>query len=273
MPKYISILLLIYGYTCCHPAESKAQAYSGDIGKNNWKTNELKGRVKTLEISTQYLFAGKSEISKQVLTFDPAGNVVELTSNEKDVPRQTFSYNTKGHMIALSYIRKDTLVEGKCKIRYDRHGNIVERISLTDTPQVTRYNNIYDHNGHLRQVDFMPPFDTSSLEKMISMTLQFDPQGRLSEETICLAGAVFTTTTYYWDNHNRETAHVKLSFHDTTRVENEYDAHGNKITERQGVYSVIINKYVYDAHGNWIRKETYLNDKPNSVIERKLTYF
>ena len=152
----------------------------------------------------------------------------------------------------------------KCKERDQFAGKTPSIYELFGLPErlLTPGEYTFDPNGWL--IEYSVDIQRS---EQTEATILYDTCGRIVEmraDTGTLLDGVGLIPTqrctyvgYKYDDHN-----------------NIVEIHCNGLDERRDTVSNTLSyRYTYDAHGNWIRRETYYKGKKLGVDKREITYY
>ncbi|MBO9202799.1 MULTISPECIES: hypothetical protein [Niastella] len=278
--------------------------------QKNWKTNNLKGKVKAITAFNYKQFVPDSAltyyVTKEDFTFSPAGNVTEQTTyllQQVFQSKYVYKYDTAGNYTELTaydeegnFRFKDTYefdamgqliadeehnARGKTRMEYayNSHG---DRILLKDvSPPVSlrelRYT--YDSIGRTVQQEYS---DTYKNDKTEGSKVVFEYKGDTIQEMHYEEGTFdYKEQTVYYKEE--KILWRKLTGGNITKDFEEaykYDSSDN-VVEYVKRNDLEINtresyryEYVFDRQGNWIKRTTYKVDgSPKASIERKIEYY
>jgi hypothetical protein len=252
-------------------------------------------------------------ITKVYYFFDATGNLareVKFLEEEQFHTDYTFTYDEANNYTTLTAHDEQGNFSFKEIYAFDPQGRLIERSEYKQSLKM-RYRYKYDDlpNGYIeRKIREVPPddndyiyiyiFDPAKHTKTVTTQTNgasnppkrkevtcFDTRGntieRVTYEPIDHEDYRYTAT---YDSANRITHDVSTF---STRSMEEYnterkfiyDIHDNitqLIEKKAGVFSKKSFKacYVYDTHGNWIKKELFRMDgTPKTSIERIIEYY
>ncbi len=178
-------------------------------------------------------------------TFDAKEN---MTHSEKSA----FEYDDDGNKTEKIHLQADGRRNGKATYKYDSTGNLLEMDSyLEDGVCDEKKTWKYDDEGNVSEMIEHKIIWVSDFRSIYKV----DSSGKIVEETLYTKGTKFLSKYIY-----------------------SYDSNGNcieyDICKENGKASVKWTySYAYDTNLNWIQKTKCRNDKPISILERKIEYY
>lgn len=164
-----------------------------------------------------------------------------------------YSYNNVNQIISetLFHISKKTIIH-KDSFEYDKKGNLITETSYNSKKMqaVSRYK----YDGLSRKIEYNY-YGINGLLKWIRK-YNYDDNNRLLENI---------SIDSYSKEMKRKTGYKYDDFGNVNE-KSEYDADGS-LKERT------VYEYEYDKNNNWIKKITYNNEVPESILEREFIYF
>ncbi|WP_297332986.1 hypothetical protein [Flavobacterium sp.] len=219
-----------------------------------------------------------SQIDRKVMRYEK-GLLAEKTSyNQVDNPidRVTYEYDKKGNLLVenlylgTEYIQiknayqYDNKNRKKAEKRYDKDGNVLyttryeydgDKLSLkevTNKDGEVEYSekSVYDKKGNLLTKTSYDNFDKSETEELYT----YDDKGNKLTFAVIKNGEPALKMSYNYDE--------KGSLSETIIT----DGAGNPIDSRKYVFK-------YDEKGNWTEKIIFINEKPQFIEKREITYY
>jgi hypothetical protein len=267
--RFITCMLLVY--SLCNAQTTK---------KNEWRKEELKGRVKMLK-QTLYMYFAPGETGEG---FNPNDHSVDSFSKDgmkkwsyylKDGAKSSYTvykYDPKGLLTEFVQIsEKDT---SRTVYKYDAMGNELLQVSYTGKKETSKSTNKYDAKGYLIE---------SKLYGTLGMKWEYknDEKGYAVEvKTYDDKGAYNGKSTYINDAAGKQvegTSYDKSGAFVNRRA-TKYDEQGNEteviIFDKDGNQKrESYNEYTYDAQGNWLTIKQYLEDKLSGGFYRVIEYY
>ncbi|MCR4857367.1 MAG: hypothetical protein K5890_04120 [Bacteroidales bacterium] len=230
-------------------------------------------------------YAESSSCHIDAFLYESAGCVAIVRDMPTGIPQ--------GDMRRIHY---ETTPDGMTKLRItycdDPHGSdSIDYVRLHGDPQA--YLGTFFHKRMARCDEVGAYSGYSNRSKLFYTTgdYTFDSQGRLLTYDLYEKQSKKSSATILYDNQGRISemradTGVLLQWHDAVPgndciyVQYEYNHQGNvekisfkQLDESSNVRSYsIAYRYVYDDHGNWIRREIYYNGKKLGVDKREITY-
>jgi hypothetical protein len=297
----IAILFLCTSFAWCNAGPVKPNKEF----QKNWKTCNVKGRVKSIiEFNyKQYIpdSALSNFVTKEYFKFNKDGNVEEQTTfllKEEFQRRTVYEYDNAGNYTHLTAYEEDSSLAYKCTYAFDEEGRMIEFINYNRFGGVKyKDERTYDASGSYTSRGLGSGSD--------AYKYTYDSKGRptsmetyYNNEKICTrktewkySGDTVEATSYHHGSFERKTLNIynknqQIIQHRSTSNDkiyectNAYDANGNE-TECIWKISGELNKkdsyrreYVYDKNNNWIKRTTYnVDGSLKSSIERKIEYY
>jgi YD repeat-containing protein len=260
--------------------------------KSDKELDGLTGPVRSVRVEESKVLtdAGQTRetprVLRQILVFDERGNVTEQSVYNPDGSLQrklgwARVYDAANRETEKSYYNADHVLTSKGVSVYDAKGRAVETTFYSPRGSVNHVEAyFYDDGGNrIREVHRNP--DGTARVTIIN---GYDAQGRLTEHTFYDGqGALTQKSIFTYDDHGSQTAWTVYQKDGTPvqvrRKSLSYDEKGN-ITEAinfgrdNSVTSRETFTYVFDSHGNWIKKSTRRETfkGASSEIESLVTY-
>lgn len=313
MIRYIIIIFTIFSFLGCSKRDTKYKDFI-----NGWERYNLCGKVKCIEtfkgnykdsqgkeldrfkIEKGIKFTEFGSISKMV-NFNNFGDTISILTNRynkkglntnsksKDFQMPSESeeqklYNDKGKIYYVKVTFNDT-IELIATFDYDSQGNPINQLQIQngDTSK-SELKYVYDIKGNIlqkKQINYAPK-DTSE-----NLTIyNYNENGNIIETVITADYIKGKLKTLY--NYDKRYRIKKVSMFDENGVlekETIYDKWYNSLiikNYRDGkIYNELKNKYHFDKHKNWIKKDVsireYYTDSDKFVPiyqeKREIEYF
>lgn len=256
----------------------------------------LKGKVKTME---EQFYPSYGEANKPLTishlrfyAFDERGALVQLEMHSQD-PDATeisvYKYNEDNKLIsAATYNGTEVLLREK-QYSYDKHKSLTKVRNLAygvwteDNYTNDQFGRKLTHAYKAFGVDFSYHYTYNNLNKLIqakryknekelieTITYSYDKNQQLIEIAKVLPTAS-TETTYERFKYNDKGMLIEESRFGFLK-KTAYNAQGDPIHEDEGNISLSY-VYKYAENGNWEIRETYKNDKAQSVTKRIIEYY
>lgn len=251
---------------------------------------ELKGNVKSVEQKElEVVRSNGNEVletmenqymgNRSIVSYNKNGNVVlETVTDSQGSLLQKMVYSRDKNDWVTEVTMQDERGEwvNKYTIKHDDSGNEIERLmeSRSQPESNMKYVSVYDGDGNEIEVTgfkenkmafkLKNTFDKNGNKIKI---VEFDDQNKPSGQSV---------ETTYNDKNQKLT---EKSFRNGTEMASytfKYDANGNLVSQ---TVSDGANKETYtftykiDNKGNWTSRTTFIKGKPETVTERKITYY
>lgn len=200
-----------------------------------------------------------------------------FNNNNKGIDRVTYNYDKEGNLIGENLYLGTEIVQYKnvyeygadkrkvSEIRYNRDSEIIyktiyqykgDNISVKETTNgknepeyIEKFT--YDDKGNLTMKSTYEKYDDSETNDKY----QYDANGNKTSWVIEKNGAQVMKVDYKYDDKENLIA-IRTSYGDNlTQVEERAYA------------------YEYDDKGNWVKKKISINNTPEFIVERKITYY
>jgi len=222
---------------------------------------------------------------KTIYKYDRIGKLlgkIEYSSDSDIKGKEVFRYNDAGDLIVESHYDSEdsTSINYRQISKFGTKGNIIEKITIFSTIE-NKYIKQFDENGNLI---FVTEFDNDSLHSKISYT--YDLNNRLIEESLLFLESKYRylgayKTKYKYDTNgnliNEEWFNKDYNLYQ--KYIYQYDENGNLLNATAyNSKGDILSKYSYsygnyDLNRNWLLKTLIINDKGESIFERKIEYY
>lgn len=210
-----------------------------------YKPIEINGKIQKGEIA--------QERENSLVKYNSYGNLTEKIFYQKnnDLARKyTYIYNEKQQRTLVDYYKVENNLNFQYKYKYDEQGN---RIEITE----------YTKKGLLY-----------SQEKR-----KFDEKGNLLEQNIYNdRGLLLKRIVFLYNKDNNCINEQRFDENNklTAKYDYTYDKNNNLIEQKYYNSTQLVHTrtyvYTFDNENNWISQIEYQNNKPNYIIERKITY-
>ncbi|MDO4880374.1 MAG: hypothetical protein Q3983_03770 [Capnocytophaga sp.] len=245
--SFLSFLL----FSCKNSNEKtdlEKQNLHGDISSIRmipYKPIENNGKIQKGEVA--------QERENSLVIYNPDGNQKEKIFYQKnnDLARKyTYTYNDKKQRTRVDYHKVEGNLNLYYQYKYDDKGNRTEINEYTDKGLLyTQEKRKFDDNNNLKEQSVYN--DKGLLLKRVIFSYNKDNN--------CISEQRF-------DENN--TLVAKYNYN--------YDKNDNIIEEKfynlSGLVHTRTYVYTFDDEKNWISRIEYQNNKPNYIIERKITY-
>lgn len=203
----------------------------------------------------------------------------KITYNPQDIPTDkiTYMYDSKGNLNLENIYLGTEIVQFKTLYTHDKKNRILSESRYDKNSKIiyqTRYtydgNNLvkketineksepeyvekftYDKKGNILTQDIFEKYDNSNTTN----TFKYDTNDNKIEWSVIKNGTPVVRAVFTYDKHKNQTSYATTD-----------EASGKIIDKREYAFE-------YDAKGNWTKKTISINDKPQFIEERKITYF
>ena len=284
----IIVVLLLFAFIL--------NAFKIPLEDNDWNDYGLKGKVKSFKMTTY-----KAEIH--------FGNIVkgERVEDLLDDRDKEYFFDVNGNVRRVNDFNQDGTIRYRLEYKYDENGRNYETNSyrgdgILDDKCINRFNN----KG---KVDLRNNYNTEG-KLYRSEYLRYNDKELISERKLIYNDGSSTIISYKYNADSKlilenwiydsifKEEHKELNIDNSFSLY-EYDNNGNKIEEvwssgtkftyKYNNQNTLIEiykfaddgslierqkfTYEYDKIGNWIKRITYLNDKPIYIKERLFEYY
>ena len=285
--KKLAIILtaILIGYSCSEAQYKK---------KTAWDYDELKGKVKSVQIKSYYAIDTLGKISRGkmiddgygnlLINYDINGNWTEYRSFDPENKIKWFEnpiYNENGEVMErfdYSIIETDCILKRKFLFTNDIYGNIIETICTNSTDSLLWKKSMkYDEEGKETEELNYATLDSVKwrlnysydIKTHLIKTTKYNAVGDLIETTIYVYGS---------NDNNIEEGNFNADGSLKTKTTLQYNEKGHKLeTCRYNFEGNIENKttysYKYDLGDNWIMRIEYKEGLPTRITERKIEYY
>lgn len=218
--------------------DEKCRKYSNKTVRDYDESGRLTARdEKNWEKVYLYNYQGESLVSEESKYYRYVHDLFEQGIRYEDGWKKVFGYDEKGHLTSASTIEGDGRVSRTMTQRWNDNGELVYRLEKTD--------------------DFTRRIIVKGNKRYILLI----QKRHWDNET-----TVFSYMTELTDDHGNVLHYLQMS--------RSYEYKPRKkvwvMTRSSDEKSY---KYFYDEHGNWTRKEFYVNDKLCHFITREIIYY
>ena len=270
MKKLLLILL-------CLPMIGFGQTQKKEI-ENDLTRENIKGKVK--QIIEAYFDAkeafGKPKkenlTDKYKIKYNMDGNITEeIDLIFKGIDsKYKYLYNEDGNLISETEYEDDTLMM-KTIYKYDEYGNIMEEISYNSDGNLTsKHKYQFDEYGNITE-EMIYDYD-GTLDILIKY---YYDEGNISYQTSTTFNFYVPDTDTVINGVKEKRWKIQPKEH---KLKYQYDENGNKTESANYNADGEIEwknkyQYEYDKLNNWIVKTTYVDDKLENIVERKIEYY
>ncbi len=257
--------------------------------KTAWEYDGLKGKVKTMRVTTYRLNAVTNNISNNqkkydfLIKYNSNGNWIEYRSFNIDESTKWLEkpvYNEQGQVISrsdYSYENSDSILIRKFKYKNDNQGNIIETICKDKEDSLLwkqKFN--YDNRGNIIEIQKLTAYDSLEWKK----TSQYNKANRIIEEIKSNSDSLISKSIYIYDSRGNNIEKRNYDKNDSIKIRIIYNYNKQRDYEEVKVYSIdnklterTAYKYKYDIKGNWTEKVKLVNDVPKTITKRQITYY
>jgi hypothetical protein len=253
--------------------------------RNDWSTQKLKGKVKSIEEKLFYLEGdGEKKIHIDNYRYNETGKMIEHNainfqgnSNGELITKDTFEYDSNGNLIGKNQYNPPTGSKFSSTYLNDDKGNNVEEHNENSNENVVviKYSNKYDSKGNLIEVTGLKNGDINSrtitykynsVGKVVEIinnsqaeitSFNYDSKGNITEEYCIIGGSIVKYKyTYKYDNEGHEVEKLVYDHEGKPSFKNNY-------------------KYIFDKVGNWVKKSTFLDEEKgeSEILKRIIIYY
>ena len=279
------------------------------ISEKKWKRNgkpfeEIKyeGKDKVVQ-RTQYIDGKASIITKYAYnSYNNNTTVTRRKPDNKQIDKIVKSYNAD-KLDEQKTFNNDNKGIDRVTYAYDKNGNLIGENLYLGTEAV-QYKNVYEYDDNGKKTsDIRYNKDSEIVYKTL---FEYDGDKISVRETTNGDGEVEYIEKFTYDDKGNVTVKSTYEKYDDSETTDKfrYDEKGNKISwviDKNGVeimkaeytyddksnltliqtyYGDKLSEteersytYEYDDKGNWIKKKVSINNKPEFIVERKITYF
>lgn len=279
------------------------------VSEKKWKRDgtpfeEIKYEGKNRMVQrTQYIGGKPSIISDYSYNSDNNNTtVIRRKTDNKQIDKVVKSYNADRLYEQKTFNKNNKGIDRVTYI-YDKEGNLIGENLYLGT-EIVQYKNVYEYDANKRKTSEIR-YNRDS-EVIYKTTYMYNGDNISTRETTNGKGEIEYTEKYTYDakgNIITKSTYEKYDDSETTD-KFKYDDNGNKISwviEQNGIQVMKVNykyddkqnltsaktsygdnlsqtedksySYEYDDKGNWIEKKISINNKPEFIVERKITYF
>lgn len=280
--KYITFLLVAIA--------TSVSAQNMHYPTTDLQLSNLKGKVKSLRAIPYTVANGKKAAIETDL--DTVAKIANLDNLLKD-------YNPEGYTTQTRFFLQNGELYGRMENHYIHEGKqlIVSRYNSDKTMYAyspegyltkeatyspggflkSHYNYQRDENGNVTQED---TYRMNSLEG--SIVYAYDKKGdAIEKKYLANDGSLLQAEK---NKYNKQHLVVQTRNYNSkndllSTVKRKYNENNDCISLEAHIKipkkekNIVTYSYVYDAHGNWTSKTTYINGTPLQIIERTLEYY
>lgn len=272
----------------------------------NWKTNNLKGKVKSITEFNYQQYVPDSEltyyVTKEYFTFSPTGNVMEHTTfleHQSFQSKHVYKYDNAGNYTEFTAYAEDGTFKYKEVYEFDKMGHMVAN-EEHNSRGITRSEYFYNSNDdRILIMDVLPvrgsktayQYTYDSIGRRLSQEYSYQPsnpskvlweyRGDTVQELHLERGKFDYKELIIYNKDHKMLWRKLTGDRSTPDFEESYkfDPSGNEIEYVMRKPEIISREsyrreYVYDKQGNWIKRTTYkLDGSLKQSIERKIVYY
>jgi len=191
--------------------------------------------------------------SKSVRKFDSLNRLVELhelDAFEKIISKKVTTHDSLGQRIFTTYERINSRLVKSLESIFDNNENNVANYYFSNGTLTLKETQTHDITGNLLEtIQYYPLEGTPTI-----IRFKFDEQNNKVEEAVLKNNLVTTKTIYRYDSKNNLTETFRYG------VQGTLEAHHRYVFE-------------FDADSNWTKQIDLFNDRPTSVLVRRIEYY
>lgn len=299
LPYSICAFLILHLISSCINIEGYSQSTGKNaqkVRKNDWNEMNLQGPVKSLNEASFEAISRLGNIEKgdrkrqsypdydKFFIFDDKGNIIvkeEYEWDDKLFTKTVYQFSGPRDTVEINtYNRERSLITRFVQL-FDKKGNIIETISYGGEGDYRRKSTYhYDDLGNCIKTN---EYNSDGKFSYYSV-YQYDNSANMIEsEDRSADGTLNYRTSFEYDNKNNMTKKTYEYRFDGANWSciYKYDDMGNVIEETLSdnigkskiITSTIAKKYTFDKMRNWVKLIETINERPVSIIERKIEYF
>lgn len=213
----------------------------------------------------------KLMIQNNYITFNSQGNIMEQMVYKSAMTvslKCDYKYDLNENLIECEFHYENKHRDNVLKWIYttDKAGNIIE-VKTDDADLTVSYK--YDDNGNLLEKKARDK--NSNGNYLYLWTFKYDRDGKMLEK---LGGNI--KITYKYNEKGFMIEEAAISFSDRISIRGDgissYTCNEKGDVIKVEKENMRIN-YVYDSNGNWVKKTLLLNDNPQTIIDRVISYY
>mgnify|MGYP005857073581 CR=1 FL=1 len=263
-----SYLLIFFLFINCSKQNS-----DNNLFKNDWKENELRGKVKSFE-EASYIAEDSFGIIKKKYK----------NTSSKIIPKKII-FNQNGQMIEKVYYKKYNDKTGSRYVfKYDDSGNLIEKSSF-DSKGILYAKRIYTYNKYGNKISEIKYNDKNDIES--KEVIEYDGRNKISKTEYGSNGKIKNKMLYEYDkdgnrikysryNSNGELVYKSLSKFDKNGNKIEYLNYGSdgKLKNKNSLIYDRKDSLIEKIYFNYESKETQKNkyDKDGNLVESKTIF-
>ena len=225
-------------------------------------------------------------VQKSISRYDANENEIEHWEYEKDTAKYTrtlYSYNSLNERIEEKTYYETGKFKERISFEYDKNGNMAEQVFWDIHAHSQKWEFKYDKKGN--RIEEIKRGDNGGDDKTV---MKYDEYDNLIEMDTHHSGNTYTEDAAYTDY---------LTY--------KYDANGNRTEEKELINGQMVHWYVkkfdegnneiesvsysiedstvgrrytftykdVDRAGNYLKQILFINDQPNTIMERKIEYY
>lgn len=253
------------------------------------KLEPLYGKIKILNETTFRVIKKEGDIKKGrvvkgsffYILYDKEGNIIKdnyYTNGRSSKPKDIRNYDNKVKLDSVYEYKSNNNLDNNYIFKYDDRGNNIEGIWYkSDGSLDDRYTYKYDDKGN--KVEYKEYNSDGILEE--EYTWKYNDNGNIIEKyRYNFDGKLEKEYTWKYDDNGNL---VEFNIYNSDgKLEEyiilEYDDNGNLVEDiwynsDGSIYKKYTYKFKFDKKNNWIERIEYIDDTPNSIIEREIEYY
>lgn len=162
-----------------------------------------------------------------------------------------YTYDKKNRVLSEARYDKDSKMQ--YQTRYTYAGNNLIKKETVNVKGEPEYSEKFTHdkNGNILIQDIFEKFDNSN----VINTFKYDAANNKTEWNVTKNGTPIVKALFTYDKYKNQTSYTALD-----------EVSGKTLEKREYAFE-------YDPKGNWIKKTVRINNNPQFIEERKITYF
>lgn len=162
-----------------------------------------------------------------------------------------YTYDKKNRILSEARYDKDSKMQYQTRYTYDGD-NLIKKETVNEKGEpeyVEKFT--HDKNGNVLTHDIFEKFENSN----IINTFKYDAANNKTEWNVSKNGTLMAKALFTFDKYKNQTSYTAID-----------EVSGKTIEKREYIFE-------YDPKGNWTKKTIRINDKPQFIEERTITYF
>ncbi|MFK8271821.1 hypothetical protein [Capnocytophaga stomatis] len=228
---------------------------------NDWKRDNLKGRVKSINI-------------RFYEAIEKFGQIEKGERFEQDELNKFTRYNKEGNKEEEIFYNRDESLKGTVKYKYDNKGNTSELIFyFNDGTSLLGTKYKYDEKGNkIEENNYQTDGEIDS-----KVTFLYDNKNNLIEKNEYMSDG---SLKYRWKYTYNKGFNTEIKVYGSNgdfrgQMTFSYNEKGDVLEENQKGknYEMRMVYKDYDLHSNWTRQIWYEKGKPKGIVEREIQYY